>query len=409
MLPRKPSPTGKATDRWIVAGFALVIFGGFGFDLLANERPAWIVVPLVLVAYAPLLALHEAGHALAAATLGWRVVKVVIGFGRTILRFRVRSVPVDIRLLPVSGYVVPAPRSLDGARWRSVIIYAAGPAATLLVLAAVVAATGTDHLLSRSDRWPLLLAQSVALAAVLHTLPNLVPLPTDDGVTDGFGLLASLFRSEGSFEGQLAAGYAVAAEELLRRGDPAGAVSVYERAVAAHPHNVPLQLSLAASLVEAGRPAEAGRIVEPLLDDDALPNHWRAEVRNLVAKACVDLGREDLLAVADEQSLACLELAPHEPRYQITRGAVLLARGLLQPGLRLLRAARGALSPDDLRLDECDCYLAVGEKQQGNQAEAEHILEQLRARGARGELLDRTAREVADVAGSCGAGGTGNP
>ena len=400
MLPRRPSPAGNATDRWIASGFALVVFGGFGIDLLGNDDPAWIVVPLVLLAYVPLLALHEAAHALVAAALGWRVAKVVVGFGRNALRFRVRSVPVDIRILPVSGYVVPAPRSLEGVRWRSAAIYAAGPVATLLVLATVLVVTGPERLLSRSNGWSLLLAQSVALAAILHTLPNLVPLPTEEGATDALGLVLSPFLPHAVFEERLAAGYSVEAEELLRNANPAGAVAVYERAVASYPHNVPLKLRLAACLRENAQPESAGRVLEPLLDDATLPTSWQAQIKHLVAGACTDLGRSDLLQVADEQSLACLQLEPHQPRFQVTRGAVLLARGLIQPGLRLLEAARRSLSRDDLTLDECDCYLALAESQCGNREEASRILDQLRARGAHGELMNRVAREVAAASGT---------
>src|SRR5690606_17482112 len=91
-------------------------------------------------------AVHELGHASMAAVLGWRVCRIVIGMGKPLLRFRVAGVPVQVCRYPVGGHVVPAPRELQGAPWKSSLIFAAGPAAELLVLLVLVALVGFDEL-----------------------------------------------------------------------------------------------------------------------------------------------------------------------------------------------------------------------------------------------------------------------
>ncbi len=50
------------------------------------------------------VALHEVGHAIAAVRAGGTVNEVGIGFGPPLLRFRVRGLPVVVRVLPLGGY-----------------------------------------------------------------------------------------------------------------------------------------------------------------------------------------------------------------------------------------------------------------------------------------------------------------
>ena len=79
-----------------------------------------------------MLVVHEAGHGIVAAILGWHVPLIVIGMGRPILVFRLGSTVVEVRVLPLEGFVVPLPKNLRAVRWKSALIYFAGPGAELL-------------------------------------------------------------------------------------------------------------------------------------------------------------------------------------------------------------------------------------------------------------------------------------
>src|SRR5262245_34816422 len=108
-LPDRPA---QGRERWIVAALVIVTGALFTAEILQDFSLAKLSVPLMLLYVFPLTALHEAGHAVVSHVLGWRVCRVVVGHGWTVLRFRVRSVPVDVRLWPLGGFVVPAPRNL---------------------------------------------------------------------------------------------------------------------------------------------------------------------------------------------------------------------------------------------------------------------------------------------------------
>ncbi|MDJ0851964.1 MAG: site-2 protease family protein [Myxococcota bacterium] len=194
-------------DRWIAlavgAGFTVLL----GLDLASAYHPAKLSVLFMLLAWLPLLALHEAGHALAAHVLGWRLHGIVVGFGRTVFSRTLGGVPVEVRWLPVEGFVRSSPRELAGVRWKSAAIYFAGPGIELVLAALILAAVGPDLLLARSTDLGVIALQSVALAAVMGGVLNLMPHSTwsRDGElpSDGLGILISLARPQEDWAAEL--------------------------------------------------------------------------------------------------------------------------------------------------------------------------------------------------------------
>src|SRR5271165_6442434 len=79
----------------------LVILGVMVAEVVYHYEPVKLSALLVILFWVPLLALHEAGHAVVAAMLGWRVGRVVIGMGQVVRRFRLRSALVEVRVIPV--------------------------------------------------------------------------------------------------------------------------------------------------------------------------------------------------------------------------------------------------------------------------------------------------------------------
>jgi membrane-associated protease RseP (regulator of RpoE activity) len=206
-----PAPeTGPLTTEefWTSLIFLLVLVGLFAAEICVNYHPAKLTALFVILAWVPLLAVHEAGHALVAVLLGWRVHAVVIGMGRPLARFRVGRTPVEIRMVPVEGFVLPAPTNLRAPRLKSALIYFAGPGAELLVVALLVLAFGLDRFLSRTDNLGLLAAQSVAVAALASAFFNLVPhyAVSQSGriPNDGLGIILSFLRPREDYARQLA-------------------------------------------------------------------------------------------------------------------------------------------------------------------------------------------------------------
>jgi hypothetical protein len=194
--PRKPEPVSLA-DKLACAGFLLLILGLFAAELMREYTPAKLTAFLILLFWIPLLVVHEIGHALTAALLGWHVARVVIGMGPQVTRFLVGSTLVEIRLVPIEGFVEPVPKHLRSPQLRSALIYLAGPGTELLILLLLVLVFGTSTLLTSTEAYHLLAVQSLAVAILISVFCNLFPHYgsrhlNDPSISDGLGILRSL-------------------------------------------------------------------------------------------------------------------------------------------------------------------------------------------------------------------------
>ena len=97
-----------------------------------------IFAGVVLIVGIPgLVALHELSHAVAAWSMGLRVMAIVIGSGRRVLGFRVGGVDVEMNLVPWNGYI-RHPVSLQTPVWRLAVVIAAGPGFHFILLLAFI-------------------------------------------------------------------------------------------------------------------------------------------------------------------------------------------------------------------------------------------------------------------------------
>lgn len=195
--PRDPKPL-TPSEKWTFGVFLGLMLAGFLAEIVRDFHPVKLSVLFVALWWIPLLALHEAGHALMARALGWGVRRVVIGFGRRIHRFQWGGAEVEIRLAPVSGFVQSYPRGDRWHRLKDTLIYAAGPGSELVVAGLIVLVVGWDALTTVGDSVPFLVIQSLALAAATQAAINLVPAMVPDPgdavgrrftPTDGMGML----------------------------------------------------------------------------------------------------------------------------------------------------------------------------------------------------------------------------
>lgn len=194
MLPEPPdrSPTTpNELGLLVVLGFFFALF--IAADLAMEFTVAKLSAPFFLIAWVLLLLIHEAGHALMARLLGWRVERVSIGLGRVRGQTRCLGVPVEFRTIPLSGYVVSRPNNLKLPRVKQFLIYAAGPGIELMAAALCLVVVGGEALFAPSADPGLIALQAFSLAAAIGAGLNLIPLShrVEGGVawSDGLGMI----------------------------------------------------------------------------------------------------------------------------------------------------------------------------------------------------------------------------
>jgi hypothetical protein len=118
---------------WPMALASIAVFQG-------HPVTYWSVVNCVL--FPALLtfsiAIHEAGHAIAACMVGLRVAQVEVGVGRRVARWRWRETTIVVHALPFGGFTRPISVRVPESRWRYAACVAAGPLATLAIVVAVM-------------------------------------------------------------------------------------------------------------------------------------------------------------------------------------------------------------------------------------------------------------------------------
>ncbi len=197
-------PSSKAEKVFMLI-MSLAFVAMMSMEIITNYEPKKLAALLFVIFWIPLLFIHEFGHAIMARLLGWRIQRVVIGMGKVITNTQLLGAPMEIRSIPLEGFVQIAPKTIKLARFKHALIYFAGPGIELLVFfTAVYLLGGFDSFFTISNDYSRIALQSFAFAALVGAVINLIPMGiiTQDGSTpnDGLGIILCLFSSSMDYE-----------------------------------------------------------------------------------------------------------------------------------------------------------------------------------------------------------------
>lgn len=387
---RRPLAAAEARIVAVVgAVFTLLILVAV-FEDFSTPR---LSIAFMVLFWAPMLLLHELGHALAARLLGWQVREIVIGFGRDLWQWQSGETRIRIKLAPLEGYVLPAPADARRVRLKSMLIYAAGPGAELLLLGLLLLLFGRDYVFGEAVSVGQVAIQSLAIVILLGAGFNLLPFRSEGAASDGLGIISSPFMSNDAIELRLLTFELREIRDLLDSGDAATALQAIAGCLRRFPDNLALQLAHAAALSTDRQCAAARDYVRLQLDrTDLSAAQRRAWLRQ---QAQVELD-------ADEPSFLVLDLAlqklladsPAAPELLALKGAALVLRGRCDDGGELLAEAwrRNDGSANDA---EMLAYLAIAAFRKGELRAAEHFHASFAATNRSIWLAQRVARLAA--------------
>lgn len=346
---------------------------------------------------------HEFAHAVCAWIVDWRVCKISLGLGRTLKQFRFAGLNFEINLSLGGGVTWIAPKETKWARLKYFLVISAGPIVHLLLLAAVLFGQSWTGSLDDWQREPTPLA---TLAAANLLMLGVALLPYKHLVTcgqfavwlpsDGLAMLTAPFLSERTIRQWHAYYFAFEAADHWLQGDYRAAKQWNERGLEFYPDdlNNRMGLGLALCFLHDLRGGRDQWIL--VLNRTDLPNEIRLLMLNNIAWNDLMLGDASLLDEADRFSREAVAGAPTQPPYLGTRGSVLIERGDLDEGLRLVEQAYDG--NEDSRLKALNaCYLALGESKRGNQAKSQSYLDLARRLHPECMLLAKTATRLQEA------------
>ncbi len=192
-------------EKIFIVVISLVFLLMMTMEIITHYEPRKLGALLFVIFWVPLLFIHEFGHAVMATLLGWRVNRIVIGFGRVLMHIRLLGAPMEIRMIPLEGFVQIAPKTVALARIKHALIYFAGPGIELFIFFAITFILGGfEQMFTVTSDYVRIALQSFAFAALAGAVINLIPIGiiTKEGSTpnDGMGILHCLFSSGMDYE-----------------------------------------------------------------------------------------------------------------------------------------------------------------------------------------------------------------
>lgn len=337
------TPTEARISAIVGTVFSLLIL----LAVFEEYSIARLSLVFLVLFWIPMLVVHELGHALMARALGWHVHEIVIGFGGTIWEGSVGDTRLRIKLAPVEGYVLPSPATPDNIRQKSMLIYAAGPGAELLILAGMLLVFGWDGLFAETRQVSMIAWQSLAIVILLGAGFNLLPFRSEGAVSDGLGIISSPFMAEETIQLRLLLFPLRQVRLKLENQQPAEALQILAPLIARYPDNDFLRL-LKATALSGNGDAEAAREYVRQQLERKLSDRQRRDWLHMQAQ--IELEADDANYFTLDAALQkAFSISPRAVDLLASKGLSLVLRGRSEEGGNMLADAwrRNDGSADD--------------------------------------------------------------
>jgi peptidase M50-like protein len=344
----------------------------------------------LLPALAVAMVVHEGGHLLCGVIGSIPIRLVSIGLGPLLLRARVGETRLELRLLPVAGFVAAYPVVVIRKHWQLLFLLG-GVLGNMALIGLVAWLDSVGAVPKRSDDvlGPIVFTQLIAI--VVNLIPFRARMNGTRQPTDGLQMLQLLFRRR-----DIAADASRAYALLI--GPYAGGASP-------QPSDASLRIVHHVSRPERWTSPEVRHDVQDALQRELARGDLAREDEMLVLDCLVTdgliYGDPAMRSRIDGWSRRARELGPEIATLAGSRGAVLVELGRTKAGKALLETVEGWDQPNPFDSLMTHIYLAKAEYALGNGAAARRLAAIARAAvagataasGVAG-LIERTEAEI---------------
>lgn len=183
-----------------ILGFVIGGLIFLGLEVINNYTPAKLGGVVFILAWMPLLLIHEGGHAITAHLLNWQVKRTVIGMGKLLWLGQFLGANIEFRAVPIEGFVEIRPQANQHFnQLKHALIYLMG--IELIIFALIATFIGWSEIFNIEDNYHKIILQGIAFSALAGAVMNLIPIKTKEGsVSDGLGIIYCLFTSSASYQ-----------------------------------------------------------------------------------------------------------------------------------------------------------------------------------------------------------------
>ncbi|HEV2436276.1 MAG TPA: site-2 protease family protein [Verrucomicrobiae bacterium] len=386
----------------LLGRLAIGLFGILFVYLWPKEPIGWLWLNIFIYDIALSLSIlpHELGHAFTAKWLGWRVFRIYIGYGKTVLKVKLLGFDTEFRAIPLGGSVLAAPRKIAHYHAKLFAFAIAGPMANILLM--VVLLTAMDGSLAgvQSIAQQLTPLQMFFFANLLIVIANLWPrqITTLFGKrpSDGKQLSEALKMDPDRAVKGHAAGFIWEGILCQEKKQFIEAQSWLEKGLKLYPDEIDLLISSGTNLLSLTRFNEARECFLKALPRTEQDRLLHSILLNNIAYADALIGSPELLEEADRYSVEAMKNLSWMPSIKGTRGTVLSELGKLDEAVPLLREVMLTHEVPHNRAQNA-CLLAIAEARRGNLEAGWKYLDEARKLDSNCFLLER-ARNFLDGA-----------
>jgi Flp pilus assembly protein TadD, contains TPR repeats len=172
--------------------FLLIVTSQWGrFKSFLDVPAAWVVCVFLLLYV--MIVPHELGHAMAAHSMGFKKIRILLGSGKPIVSFNLFGFPAILNQFPLRG-VTLFELKLPFKRWKYCLVIAAGPFVNFLFLLGAFPFVTLRGFFDGHTTWPELIVAANLVVLLQSLFPWLYRGDCGELPSDGLQLLQILFR-----------------------------------------------------------------------------------------------------------------------------------------------------------------------------------------------------------------------
>ncbi|MDH5639042.1 MAG: site-2 protease family protein [Nitrospinota bacterium] len=373
-----------------VLSASLVIYWHTGNVPLADWlalAPHYIpALALNIIIFFPLLYLsiviHEMGHVLAGVASGMEILRVQIGIGRKLFKFRLFGIEFAF-LTGWGGLTFTGDVPQAFVKTRFFIMIAGGVTAQIGAVGCAVALMGTAWLngMENLGLFPVHIFVGINVFLVAFNLIPFTYLGAGTPLSTDGRLLAQIpFLSDEQTEDYMASAYINRSHALIMSSDFVGAEKILLEGVAAHPSSKILKINLASSLIPQGRCQEAEPVLANAMENEPPPLTAAMLRLNLAAVWLFDGSFEGIEKAMEYSEKAYADLAKMHGA-AVIRGAALMEAGKTDEAMAILAEQVHLAKPLHMLTNDSvgHIYLAYGYHLKGEVEKGRELIEKVEA------------------------------